>query len=518
MMGPGHEKRTHAGFILSTVVTAAASFLLLLAVPGVSARARAQDRPPDGTTPPAGGCPEVGWVIESALSQPHLRGARVAVVVESRGTRRVLFERDSDVSMIPASNMKLVTAAAALSLLGPDHRFETVVSTDAPVLSSTLDGNLYVRGSGDPSLVTEELWKIAEAIRVLGIERVAGDLVLDAGYFDSVSTTSPAVADGDRAYHARTGALSLNFNSIAVHTVPGASRGDPAVVSLAPATPFVELVNEATTCSRKGQSSLSVKRTFDGARNVINVEGRIPAGTGVRTHYRSLDDAPGYFGSVMRSFMAAQGTEIAGATLLGSTPEGATVVTVHRSKPLSLIVRDLNKFSNNFVAEQLLKVMSAEASGVPGSTEGGLAVLVEHLVSTGVPAGSFVVRDGSGFSRENRLSPRALATVVQRALADFDMSYEFVSSLSVSGTDGTLEDRMGYPVLRSAVRAKTGLLDGVTAVSGLVENEAGEELVFSIMINGFDCEAWRAHDLEHSILAVIKAHAGSPDDEEGNGG
>jgi D-alanyl-D-alanine carboxypeptidase/D-alanyl-D-alanine-endopeptidase (penicillin-binding protein 4) len=139
----------------------------------------------------------------------------------------VVYERNADRLMVPASNMKVVTAAAALSVLGPDYRFETVVSTDAPELGATLAGNLYVRGTGDPSLVSEELWKLAESIRVLGIERIEGDLVLDAAYFDSASTTSRTVANGDRAYHARTGALSLNFNAIAVHTTPSSWSSRP---------------------------------------------------------------------------------------------------------------------------------------------------------------------------------------------------------------------------------------------------------------------------------------------------
>ena len=114
------------------------------------------------------------------------------------------------------------------------------------------------------------------------------------------------------------------------------------------------------------------------------------------------------------------------------------------------------------------------------------------------------IEDGSGFSRDNRLTPRAIVAVMQQALSDFTTSYEFAASLSVSGTDGTLSDRMGYAELRSVVRAKTGLLDGVTAISGIMEDGSGEEVLFSIIVNGFECEAWRVHDFEHSILAVIR--------------
>ena len=444
------------------------------------------------------------WVVESGMRQPHLRGAEVAILVASAATGEVVYERNADRLMVPASNMKVVTAAAALSVLGPDYRFETVVSTDAPELGATLAGNLYVRGTGDPSLVSEELWKLAESIRVLGIERIDGDLVLDATHFDSSSTTSRVVARGDRAYHARTGALSLNFNAVAVHTTPAARPGAAAVVELAPGTSFVELRGGVSTGKSRSRSTLSVRRTFEDGKNVITMSGSVPAGSRARVHYRSLDDGLWYFGTVLREFLESAGVELGGTVTLGAAPEDARTLVVHESKPLSLIVRDLNKFSNNFVAEQLLKAMAAHVYGAPGTTAGGAAVLTDHLRAAGGDSGLCHIEDGSGFSGDNRLTPRAIVAVMQQALSDFTTSYEFAASLSVSGTDGTLSDRMGYAELRSVVRAKTGLLDGVTAISGIMENGSGEEVLFSVIVNGFECEAWRVHDFEHSILAVIR--------------
>ncbi len=445
----------------------------------------------------------IDWVVDSALGQPHLRGADVAVLVVSASTGAVLYERSADLPLIPASNMKVVTGAAALSVLGPDHRFETTLTTDAASTAPVLDGSLYVLGSGDPSFVSEELWKLVDELRVLGITRIAGDIVLDASYFDSSSTTSDVVAQGDRAYHARTGALSLNFNSIAVHTSPGDDPGDAAVVRISPATSFVELRGDATTGRAGGRSSLSVKRTFESGRNVVTVTGSIPVGSDRRVNYRNLDDGIGYFGTVLLEFLAGAEIEVEGVVRSGAAPEGARILAVHRSKPLSLVVRDLNKYSNNFVAEQLLKAMSARADGTPGTTGGGVRVLEEHLRAAGADSGSFMIRDGSGFSRENRLTATAIVSVIRDALSRFDVNHEFAASLSVSGTDGTLEDRMGFPGLSRAVRAKTGLLDGVTAISGIVRAFSGEDAIFSIIVNGFECEAWRAHDLEHSILTVV---------------
>ncbi len=261
---------------------------------------------------PAAGYEALDWVVDSGLRQPHLKGAVAAILVESLDTGEVLYEHGADRPMMPASNMKVVTAAAALSVLGPDYRFETVVSTDAPELGPVLSGDLYVRGTGDPSIVSEELWKLAESVRALGIERVEGDLVLDATYFDSVSTTSRVVAEGDRAYHARTGALSLNFNSIAVHVTPSDRAGAPAVVALSPRTSFVELAGERVDREVAEQLEPERAAVVQGREERPHRERKRPGRVGNARHYRSLDDGPGYFGTVLREFLGRRAWRSAG--------------------------------------------------------------------------------------------------------------------------------------------------------------------------------------------------------------
>ena len=205
----------------------------------------------------------------------------------------------------------------------------------------------------------------------------------------------------------------------------------------------------------------------------------------------------------MLDFLGRAGIAFGGEIRRAAVPPDALVLVRHESKPLSLIVRDLGKYSNNFVAEQLVKSMGAQESGAPGTTAGGAEVLEEYLVSVGADSGSYRVIDGSGFSRENRLTVRTLLRVVRSVVDAFETSYEFVASLSVSGVDGTLEDRMGFPGLMGSVRAKTGLLDGVTAISGVMKTVSGEEVLFSMIANGFECEAWRLHDVEHEILTHV---------------
>lgn len=444
----------------------------------------------------------VAWVVESFLSRPHLRGAELSVLVESLETGEVLFEREAGRPMIPASNMKVVTGAAALELLGPDYHYSTEFLADADVGGAEVAGDLYVRGSGDPSLVVEEMWKLAEELRLLGIERVSGDIVLDDSAFDSLSASSDANG-GDRAYHARTGALSANFNAVLVSVLPGESPGDPARVLLSPDSGHVSVRNEATTCSRRRRATIETRRRTEGGRNIVVVTGRIPVGSKPVRAYRNVEDPTGYFGAQLLGELERAGVAVKGRLRRGRVPDAAVLVLEHKSKPLSLIVRDLNKYSNNFVAEQLTKTISMELEGAPGTTRGGAALLLDFLGSTGADTTGVRIVDGSGFSRDNRLSCRTITAVMRRALSEFGTSYEFGASLSVSGTDGTLADRMGYAGLEKSVRAKTGLLDGVTAISGVMSTSGGERVLFSIIVNGFDCEAWKVHDMEHAILGAV---------------
>jgi len=446
--------------------------------------------------------PGLDYLIDARLGQPELHGTTVSVLVRAvDGT--VLYEREADLPLVPASNMKIVTGACALAVLGGDYRFATDVGTDGVLAGGAVSGNLYVRGSGDPAFVSEELWKLCERLRARGVRRIDGDIVLDDSRFDGVETSIPESGDGDRAYHARTSALSLNFNTVAVHVYPGDRRGEDAVVSVTPDVGIVDLRSSATTGSSRRGSTIEVRRELDDGANVVRVIGRVPEGYPGRTFYRNLDDPTGCFGIALEGFLMQAGIETSGDVRRGEYPEDARLLHRHESKPLSLIVSDLGKYSNNFVAEQLLKAMSFERGDSPGTSGGGVSVLTGFLLSRGVPEEAFHIADGSGYSRDNRLTTRAITTVLSSVCDDFETAYEFVAGLSIGGVDGTLGDRMGFPGLKGMVRAKTGLLDGVTAVSGLLYTVAGDVVVFSIITNGSACEAWRLHDLEHEILTHL---------------
>jgi D-alanyl-D-alanine carboxypeptidase/D-alanyl-D-alanine-endopeptidase (penicillin-binding protein 4) len=461
------------------------------------------DEPPAAPAMPDSLLAVIAARIDSILADPFLDGADVGLLAESVWTGQIVYERNADAPLVPASNMKIVTGATVLSIFGAAHVFETDLATDGALVGSALEGNLYVRGRGDPSLTTEEVWKLVEEIETLGIGRIAGDVVLDASYFDSVSAASDEAADGDRAYQARLGALAVNFGSIAVHVRPGDQVGDPARVTLAPATGYVDVVNRARTGSSRRESTIEVARSLRHGRNTITVTGKIPAGSSGDVWNRNVENPTRYFGALFVECLSKAGVGVDGRLTCGMTPGGATVLAVHRSKPLAVILRDLNKHSNNFVAEELLKAISAHTLGPPGTTAGGASLAAGFLRSVGADSSAFRVADGSGLSRDNRLTPRAILSVVRRMLGDYGAAPEFVASLSVGGIDGTLGRRMDENDLRGAVRAKTGLLDGVTAISGILHTRSRGDFLFSMIVNGFDGEPKEVHELEERVLTAL---------------
>jgi len=327
--------------------------------------------------------------------------------------------------------------------------------------------------------------------------------VLDASYFDSVSTASGEASDGDRAYQARVGALATNFGSVAVRVRPGDAVDDPAKVALVPPTDFVRLVNRARTGSSRRPSTIEVERSWSRGKNTVTVRGRIPADSEGGVWNRNLEDPSGYFGALFLDLLGRAGIAVDGCVVGGMTPGGATVLAVHRSKPLAVILRDLNKHSNNFVGEQLLKAVSAHTMGPPGSTAGGAALASAFLRSVGAADGSFVVADGSGLSRENRLTTRAAVRVMRRMLADYGAAPEYLSSFSVGGIDGTLGRRLGDGDMRGAVRGKSGLLDGVTAISGVLHTRSRGDFLFSMFTNGPEDEPRLAHEVESRVLETL---------------
>lgn len=428
--------------------------------------------------------------LDGALAgRSSLRRARAGVLVVDVTTGEVLYEHRADEPFAMASNAKLVTAAAALSLLGPDFQYQTAVYADAIDPGGVVKGDLYIVARGDPSLDTEALDQLARDLRQAGITRVTGGVVIDDTYFDDVALPPhfDEQPDEEASFRAPVGALSLNFNAFNLVVRPGDTAGAAAAVITDPPTDYVRITSSVTTVSR-GRTRLKIASTVEDDALALQITGQIHQDASVRRYRRRIPDPFQYAGTAFRAALRRHGIKVVRLDLRrGRVPVSAIQLAVRRSVPMAELIRGMGKFSNNFVAETVFKTVGAELTPDPltpatwsAAQAAGARFLVEDL---GLPAASFRYDNGSGLFDSNSFSPRAIVRVLRTAYRDFRYGPDLAASLSIAGVDGTLSNRMvGGPAARY-VRAKTGTLDTVSALSGYAAVDGTRVLAFCVVHN-----------------------------------
>ena len=425
--------------------------------------------------------------LTSVIETSTLKGARVTVQVRSLDDGAVVFARDGDELLNPASNVKLFTAAAALSTLGPDFRFETDVLTDAELKEGRAKV-LYLRGRGDPTITTEKLYGLVADVVHAGLTEVTDGIVLDESYFDG-ERVAPGFdqESGDKAYLAPTGALSLNWNTVGVYLRPGDAVGRPAVAEVEPPSDFFVLETELAT-GTKTQRRFTVASGLDKdkVRQKLEVKGVVPVDKGVWSQWKKVDQPALYFGFTLKQLLQARGVKVKGRIRAGAVPPTAKLLTASFSDTLDIVLKRLNKNSSNFVAEQLIKTLGAEVKGVPGSHAKGIEVVEDFLArEVGVARGTYVMKNGSGLNDSNRFSAAQTNQLLVHMVNRFPVAPEYLSALAIAAKDGTLRYRFEGSDAVGRLRAKTGTLENVSALSGYVQAVGGERFVFSIMVNDF---------------------------------
>jgi serine-type D-Ala-D-Ala carboxypeptidase/endopeptidase (penicillin-binding protein 4) len=445
-------------------------------------------RTPGAAPPPSIRTPrELGDRIHSVLASKCLDPGGVGIEVVSLKDGSEVFSRNPDTALKPASNQKLFTSAAALALLKPDYVFPTVFFALEPPRNGVLNGDLYIKGFGAPDLVGEFWWLMVQELYRQGLREVRGDLVGDDSYFDSETRPPvwPQTVPDDSWVSAPVGALSFNYDVVTVRVRPGPAVGRPPQVELVPLGGYFKVSNRATTSA--GRNRLFVDRGYHQGVNTISVAGSIRLGSAPIEVTKGVESPTFYALSAFQELSARQGISLRGAIRRGVVPDAAREIFRFESKPLSAIVRDMNKHSNNFMAETLLKTLGAEFQGAPGTTEKGLTVVRQYLEKIGVSTKDLTLVDGSGLAHDNRVTARSLVHTLQAMNDDFELWPEFLSSLPVAGIDGTLQRRFRQEDLMRKVRAKTGKIAGVATLSGYAVNEADETFAFAILINDYRC-------------------------------
>jgi len=460
---------------------------------------------------------ELTGQINAILNSAPLSKARVGISVVRLSDGQQVFENKSDEAFIPASNQKLVTAAAALGLLGPDFRFRTLLYSNGSFDGSkNFRGNLYLKGYGDPTLARSDLAVLIQVLKDHGVRTVIGDLLADDSYF-----SGPEFGPGwlleyrDKYYSAPASALSLEGNVVKISVSPGARAGAKANWQADPGSPLVSIENDCVTAKRGARCWTSLTRI---SGNAFRLGGRIAAGHAPIVHVITVENASLFTASVFAEMLKAAGISLKGPTHLGRLPRGAILLASDSSSPLSEILAEMNKDSDNHVAEQVLRTIGAEIRAVGDYLDGAQAVsdyLNSLLPGVQLP----VIRDGCGLDRGNSLSPHFLAALLAR-LPSLPHWQSFLNSLAIGGEDGTLKRRFKSSATRGKIHAKTGTLTSACSLSGYVMGKGKREgtspsptnsftdpgrpaLAFSILVNDFTSPVTSIRQAEDKICEVL---------------
>ncbi|GHB11144.1 D-alanyl-D-alanine carboxypeptidase DacC [Streptomyces chryseus] len=430
--------------------------------------------------------------IDTILTDARLDGAAASVVVADAATGETLYQRDGSDRLMPASNTKLPTSAAAMAVLGPDYRYRTDALATGTRRGSVLRGDLYLRGTGDPTALAADYDALARQVAASGIRRVTGRLVADDTRFDTQRLGRSWAADDESSYYsAPISALTVapdtdyDAGSVIVEASPGAEPGAEPTLRLTPRTDYVDLDVRATTVPAGRPRTLTVEREH--GSNTVVVTGEIPVGAAPAKEWVSVWEPTGYAAAVFADALNSHGVRVTGPTRLGRpTPKDAKPLATHTSMPLKELVRPFMKLSNNMHAEALTKTIGYETTG-DGTWSAGLAGISAYLKKEGVDTATLRQVDGSGLSRMNTIPAAQLAKLLL-AVRTAPWYADWYASLPVAcdpdrAIGGTLRSRMCKTPAALNARAKTGTLTGASGLSGYVTDAGGRELVFSIVLN-----------------------------------
>ncbi|MDQ0573450.1 D-alanyl-D-alanine carboxypeptidase/D-alanyl-D-alanine-endopeptidase (penicillin-binding protein 4) [Variovorax paradoxus] len=429
--------------------------------------------------------------VETALARAKVpRDSVTMLVADAEGLRPPRLAWRTQVPVNPASIMKVVTTYAALELLGAAYSWNTPVYVEGTVSNGVLNGNLYIKGQGDPKLVLERAWLLLRRVQGLGITTVSGDIVLDRSAFENTAENDPAAFDGEplRPYNASPDALLVNFKSVGMTFTPERG-GQLARINYEP--PLASVSMQSTIALAPGECGdwrTAIRPDFSDP-NRIRFNGALPAACGEKSWAVAYADPRTYGLRAIGGMWAEMGGRVGGQMRDGRVPAGLKPAFEFGSPPLSEVVRDINKYSNNVMAQQVFLTLGLTQKN-RGTFEASRNVLGQwwrDRIGTGEAPPVF--DNGSGLSRDERISAAALGKMLQVAWRSPVMP-ELVSSLPASGVDGTLKRR----ALRSggAAHLKTGSLRDSSGVAGYVHGASGRRYVLVAIANGENAGATRA--------------------------
>jgi D-alanyl-D-alanine carboxypeptidase/D-alanyl-D-alanine-endopeptidase (penicillin-binding protein 4) len=440
----------------------------------------------------------------SELIQKANLGNGVGVVVANAWTGERIYTLNPETPRNPASNMKLVTAAAALLELGPSYRMRTTVS--GTISDDGSVDTLILRGEGDPSLDFGDLLSLSRRLVEVGVRRV-DNIVVDGSYFDD-QLLPPAFDQQPNeiaSFRAPVGAVSVDRNAYDLRVAPGPAADAPANVILR--CPDYFALESAVTTAASGQPAIVAEQRAQGEQLSLKLRGSVPLGIRGVAYERRVEAPLPYAGNCLRAALRSQRISGNMRVRTGQPPAGLPVLAGVESETLSELLGPVGKNSDNFYAEMLLKVIGAHAQHRPGSSSGGTERAQVMLEQAGVARGAAKMVNGSGLFKGGALAPDHLVKVLVHMYRDPAVRSEYIAQLAIAGVDGTLRNRLSGLPKAGIVRAKTGTLDDAISLSGYVLGKRpDQDIAFSFLMNGVAGKQWQARALADDLAKAIALH------------
>ena len=514
------------------------------ALPGQSTQAQRNGQPCCAVAPSAkrdsrlagGAAARFAERVDSLLTPAPASKGDWGLLIVDAVTGETLFEKDADGYFVPASNMKLFTTALALAKLGPDYRFHTTLETRGTISKQgVLAGDVILVGRGDPNLsnrkfpyeLKEEfdgppekvLAELADTLVARGIKEVAGDVIGDDSYFPRERyPTGWEIGDMVWEYGAAISAIVVDDNTVTATLTPGQRSGDPVLATVEPLTPDFILRNDVTTSAPEVKSDLTLTR--EPGANVVVVRGTLPAASAPRKLVLAVEEPAQHAAAVLARLLSERGVKLDGETRAVHLPDtDATpraVLAEHISVPLADAIKLSNKISQNLHTEMLLRTV-ARQNGLWAAPEDLFKPAQDFYAAAGIAPDDVIQSDGSGLSRHDLVTPRALVTLLKYAQTQpwFDAYY---ASLAVAGVDGSLQDRMKNTVAFGRIHAKTGSVEHVRTLSGYAETPAGRRLIFSFLSNNQGGKGHEAVDTLNGFCVAMLEEFDAPAAASGGAG
>lgn len=452
--------------------------------------------------------------IDNIFNDQSFRNANWGVVIQSLKTGEYFYKRNEDKFFIPASNLKLFTTAGGLLLLGPNYKFKTKIWTNGYYTGSTLYGDLIIQGAGDPTISGRfhdndinfvfDTW--IDSLSDLGIDKIKGNIVGDDNLFDDVGLGEGWAWDYESDWYAApSGALSFNDNCVDL-IIYYDIKTDSVIVKPRPELKNFVILNNVEPVIKSGQTKINVYR--ERGTNVINVSGTFRKGSDTLVTYSTVRNPTQFTILAFKNEMEEKGIRVNGYAIDIDEYDRSldysklTPLFTAYSNDLSDIIKVINKNSQNFYAEQLLKTIGLEVKGF-GSAEKGISALKELFAEIGLNPDNIYMVDGSGLSSQNLVTPKQVVELLKFMYNNKNIFPYFFNSLPIAGVDGTLGQRMKNTTTEGRVRAKTGFISHVRSLSGYALTADNEPIAFSMIINNFNVPVKLAENLQDLVCLRI---------------